>query len=413
MQSLSALVARLFVLVALAAAALPGAVPEARAQPDDRFPLQFTPQMAPSRQQFRRVRPTPPPAPRAERRRAPPPAAATMVIRDAPEKPAIEPTAFVMVFGDVMAELVANGLADAFDDNPDVRVSKRTVSSSGLVRDDFFDWRKTMREMLASEKITHAVVVLGSNDRQTLKDASGTALEPMSDAWKEAYAGRVEEIGRAFADKNVPLFWVGMPIMESPRFTADMVALNEIFRSAARKTGAIYIDLFEPFADAKNRYSSFGPDLAGDTVKLRTSDGVHFTKAGARKAAHFIEVEIRRSLDQRAPAIVAVPGADPDDPASHDPSLQPGGVERAIDQAVLRGLDGLPPAPLTIPQRPVAGPILPLTGPESAQGGALVAGVSRKPSTEAGQLVERALLRGQVPDPKPGRADDFRWPDAR
>src|SRR5690242_7861753 len=123
LQSLSALVARLFVLVALAAAALPGAVPEARAQPDDRFPLQFTPQMAPSRQQFRRVRPTPPPAPRAERRRAPPPAAATMVIRDAPEKPAIEPTAFVMVFGDVMAELVANGLADAFDDNPDVRVS--------------------------------------------------------------------------------------------------------------------------------------------------------------------------------------------------------------------------------------------------------------------------------------------------
>ncbi|GGH30436.1 hypothetical protein GCM10007036_41040 [Alsobacter metallidurans] len=394
---------KLAILILLAVSAIP--VAQAQTAWDDRYPHLFAPQFQARPRAYR----PPPPAARVERRRPAP--AATVVVGDSPEKPSIEPTAFVLVLGDTMAEQVATGLGEAFEDNPDVRILRRTVTSSGLVREDFHDWRKTVREVLASpEKLTHAVMLIGSNDRQAIRDGSSGPIEAFSDPWKEAYAARVDEIGKAFADKGVPLFWVGLPIMEGARVSADMRSLNEIYRASARKTGAVFIDLFEPFGDAQGRYSPFGPDLAGDSVKLRAGDGVHFTKAGARKAAHFVEVEIRRVLDQRAPAVVAVPGADPDDPASRDPALQPGGVERAIDQAVLRGLDGLPPAPLAIPQRPVAGPILPLTGPEAAPGGTLIAGASRRAVTDAGQLIERALVQGRAPDPKPGRADDFSWP---
>ena len=45
-----------------------------------------------------------------------------------------------------------------------------------------------------------------------------------------------------------------------------------------------------------------GPDFEGQTRRLRTSDGVHFTKAGARKLAHYLEREIRR---------VMTPGSEP------------------------------------------------------------------------------------------------------
>ena len=67
----------------------------------------------------------------------------------------------------VLSEMLAGGLAEAFEANPDVQVLRRGRSSSGIVRDDYYDWRKALRDMLASnEKVTHVVMMLGSNDRQ-------------------------------------------------------------------------------------------------------------------------------------------------------------------------------------------------------------------------------------------------------
>ena len=39
-----------------------------------------------------------------------------------------------------------------------------------------------------------------------------------------------------------------------------------------------------------------GPDFEGQMRILRSGDGVHFTKFGARKLAHYVERELRRVL---------------------------------------------------------------------------------------------------------------------
>jgi uncharacterized protein len=350
-------------------------------------------------------------SPAQQVRRAP----STFVVRDAPGHPPVEPTTFITVFGDSLAELLAGGLADAYADNEAIEVTRRTRSSSGLVRTDFHDWNAVVRDYLAAtDKLTVAVIMMGSNDRQTLKDASGAALEPLSDAWKEAYAARVADLMRPFAEKGVPVVWVGMPIMESPRFAADMLMLNEVIRTAVRNAGGTYVDLWEPFADEQNRYSVSGPDMNGDIVKLRAADGIHFTKAGARKAAHFVEVEIKRILDRQPQpeATIALPADTAADPASTDPALQPGGVERLIDQIARSGIDGDPLPNLSLPQKPAAGPIVPLNAFEMTEGATLLKGPLTLGRSDAGRLVERVLVQGQSPDPKPGRADDFRWPAA-
>jgi hypothetical protein len=356
-----------------------------------------------------------PPAPvyrvQPQVRRAP----STFVVRDAPSHAPVEPTTFIAVFGDTLAELLAGGLADAYADNEAIEVIRRTRSSSGLVRTDFYDWNAAVRDYLATtDKLTIAVIMMGSNDRQMLKDASGAVMEPLSDGWKEAYAARVTEFMRPFGEKGVPVVWVGLPIMEAPRFAADMLMLNEVIRTAVRNAGGTYVDLWEAFADEQNRYSVSGPDMNGDIVKLRAADGVHFTKAGARKAAHFVEVEIKRILDKQPQpeATIALPADSALDPASTDPALQPGGVERLIDQIARSGIDGDPLPNLSLPQKPAAGPIVPLNAFEMAEGGALLKGPLATGRSDAALLVERVLVQGQSPDPKPGRADDFRWPAA-
>jgi hypothetical protein len=252
--------------------------------------------------------------------------------------------------------------------------------------------------MLASgEKIDFAVMLIGSNDRQSLRDANGS-YEPRSPEWQAAYTQRIETIAAMFRDKKIPLVWVGLPILRSERLYGDALAFNEFYRAYAEKAGATYIDIWEAFADEGGHYNAFGPDINGQTARLRAGDGVHFTKAGARKLAHFVEPAIRRNLGEVLPNIEPAPN-----PAN---VANPAGTETPANVSALPGTE----AP-TVP-KPVAGPVLPLTGPVLAPGGELATRTTTagKANNAARTLIEQTLQQGRPLAPKPNRADDFSWP---
>ena len=324
-------------------------------------------------------------------------------IAKTPDKPAVAPSFFVMVLGDSLGQMLAQGLSEAFENRPEVAILRKAKENSGLVRDDFFDWTKATQDLLASgEKIDYAVMLIGSNDRQTLHDANGS-YEPGTPEWQAVYTQRIETIAGMFRDKKIPLIWVGLPILKSERLSANAVAFNQFYRAYAEKAGASYIDIWEAFADEAGQYSASGPDINGQTVRLRAGDGVHFTKAGARKLAHFVEPEIRRKLEEVLPNIApeVTPGLAPN-PANgpNDGSGTPANVS------------ALPGGQAAPPPKPVAGPILPLTAPAIAPGGELTtrAAPAGAANNDARNLIEQTLQQGIPVAPKPGRADDFSWP---
>ncbi|HEY4847264.1 MAG TPA: SGNH family hydrolase [Methylocella sp.] len=313
-------------------------------------------------------------------------------------QPAVAPAYFVAVLGDSLAQMLAQGLSDAFESRPEVAILRKAKEDSGLVRNDFFDWSQATGDLLASgEKIDFAVMLIGSNDRQPLRDANGS-YEPRSPEWQAAYTQRIETIAAMFRDKKIPLVWVGLPILRSERLSADALAFNEFYRTYAEKSGATYIDIWEAFADEAGKYRAIGPDINGQTVRLRAADGVHFTKAGARKLAHFVEPAIRRNLDEVLPNTAPAPN-----PAS---VANPEGTEMPANVSALPGSEA-PRAP-----KPVAGPILPLTGPVLAPGGELATRTTTAGTANnaAHTLIEQTLQQGSPLAPKPGRADDFSWP---
>ena len=202
------------------------------------------------------------------------------------------PTFFVAVLGDSMGQTLAEGLTEAFADQPEVAILREAKADTGLVRDDFYDWTKAAQVLLASGKqIDFAVMMIGSNDRQTLRDGKGGAFEPRSPQWIDAYSSRIETIAAMFRDRKIPLVWVGLPVLRSERLSADATAFNGLYRDFSGKAGATYIDVWDAFATEAGEYSATGPDVDGQTVKLRASDGVNFTAAGALKLAHFVEPE--------------------------------------------------------------------------------------------------------------------------
>lgn len=302
----------------------------------------------------------------------------------------VEPNYFVAVIGDSLGQMMGQGLTEAFADRPEVSILRKAKESSGLVRDDFYDWPKAAQELLQSgQRIDIAVIMIGSNDRQTLRDGEGRAFEPLSPQWAEAYARRVEQVATLFRDRKIPLIWAGLPVMKSERLAADASAFNDLYREHAAKAGAKFVDLWEAFATENGAFSAAGPDINGEIVKLRAADGVHFTKAGARKLAHFVEPDIRRTLDE------AMARAKPEGPGIAAPAE----AKLPEEQSTPGEVETVAPPP---PPKPVAGPVLPLTGPARSPGGELA---SPGPRSQA--------LARQTPrpsEPQPGRADDFSWP---
>jgi hypothetical protein len=201
------------------------------------------------------------------------------------------------------------------------------------------------------------------------------------DRWVELYVKKIEELTIVLKSKGVPVIWVGLPAVRGPKTTSDMLFLDALYRDAAGKAGITYVDVWDGFVDEAGRFMPQGPDFEGQIRKLRSADGVFFTKPGARKLAHYVDREITRLLATRSQ-----PVALPSTPAIPDVNARPGG-----------------PAP-----RPLAGPIIPLVA-SSVGTDELLGGPSTRPAAVDG-LTARTLVKGEPLAAPAGRADDASWP---
>src|ERR1700737_4860292 len=199
--------------------------------------------------------------------------------------------------------------------------------------------------------------------------------------WVELYKKKIEEMIGVLKSKGVPVLWVGLPVVYGPKAPGDTLFLDSLYRDVAGKAGITYVDVWDGFVDEAGRFVQKGPDFEGQVRQLRSSDGVYFTKAGARKLAHYVEREINRLLVARS-----APIAVPTEPATPDTNALPG-----------------QPAP-----RPLAGPILPLVA-SSVSTDQLLGGPGTRPAAVDG-LAARTLVKGEALTPPAGRADDFVWP---
>ncbi len=299
-----------------------------------------------------------------------------------PEVAEIDPSTHIAVFGDRLADLVGEGLEEAYDEADDILVVRETHSDSGLADAAAQDWPKIIQEFLETDKkVAYAVVMLGANDRKPIREGE-VSHPPLSEPWKEVYGQRIESVLRVFQERRLPI-WVGAPPMREERVSADLLALNDLVRDRVQRAGAIFVDIWPGFVDSENRYAVKGPDFEGQVTRLRTSGGASFTAAGGRKAAHFVDRELKQLLAARETAVSGAPG----------------------DGAVNVSLPTInePPRPR---ERPLVGPVLPLTNAPSP-GGALTTGNT---GLQVDPLVNRALREGLSPAPRPGRADEFKPP---
>ena len=156
-----------------------------------------------------------------------------------------------------------------------------------------------------------------------------------------------------------------------------MSYLDELYRAHAEKAGIIYVDIWDGFVDEQGRFAVQGPDFQGQIRRLRTPDGVHFTKAGAVKLASYVDRELRRVMNH-----VRAGGA-----------AGSGGIAAAETRAAARC-------------RPGAA----AHGRGAGRRGDLLGAGGHPAQATADPVAAKVFSRGD-PIPAPaGRADDFSWP---
>jgi uncharacterized protein len=328
----------------------------------------------------------------------------------APRKVERPSTETVAVFGDTFGDWLGYGLEQAFAETPEIGIVRKIKPDLGLARDnprlDAPEWSQAVKDLLATEKPDAIVVMLGVSDRLPLRDrvpaAMGIPTPPDSDhpaaatteaqrrppggnyefhtdKWAELYSKRIDDMIAALKTKGVPIVWVGLPAIRGTKSTSDMNYLDELYRARAEKAGITYVDIWDGFVDEQGLYTQQGPDFQGQTRRLRTYDGVNFTKAGAEKLGHYVEHELRRVLMSHV-LPVALPGPEEQSPA-----------KAAVG----------PPA---------IGPVVPLNAISGGEGGELLGAASHPSEQGSDPLATRVLKGGDAISAPRGRADDFSWP---
>src|ERR1700681_621289 len=91
-----------------------------------------------------------------------------------PDKRETVPERNVLVLGDGMADWLAYGLEDAYAEQPDMGVIRKNKPVSGLIKyqpkGDPADWPAAAKGILSTEKADAIVVMLGLNDRVTMRE---------------------------------------------------------------------------------------------------------------------------------------------------------------------------------------------------------------------------------------------------
>ena len=327
----------------------------------------------------------------------------------------------VLVIGDFMANGLAKGLVDALAANASIKVVNASSGSSGLVRDDYYDWNQNTPNLVAEHNASMILVMIGANDRQTIRK-DGKKIDVGKEAWKPAYEERVAAFADVLAGQGVPVIWLGLAPVSKASLSRDYSVFNSMFRQKSELKRFKFVDVWNGFADEKGRYVARGPDINGQSRSLRGKSGLSFTKAGRRKLAFFVERDVVKILsDDQAALFAALPGGGAGSSGASVPAIS---AMMPIESISIKSGSELSiaPKPVDNPAPAELSDTSGTPGPAGTPGSPGLSGTSDEAgSPSIGQTAELAsntnsgaAARDTIPN-RPlsspaGRADDFTWP---
>lgn len=200
----------------------------------------------------------------------------------------------VWMAGDSLMGTVSESFAAVTKSNPAVSVTDDVQVGTGLARPDVYNWPAAVGHELATVNPDVVVFMFGTNDDQDMQVA-GRRVVLGTDAWRQEYDRRVSQMMALAANGNREVIWLGVPAVKRPRLNHTKDVMNEAVRTtAAAYPGVTYLDTGATLDGPNATFVTYLTNPGGAPVKVRESDGIHFTLAGADRVAPMILTPIRQ-----------------------------------------------------------------------------------------------------------------------
>ncbi len=199
------------------------------------------------------------------------------------------------IFGDSMADGVWSGLYREIGAKNN-GIYKFSTHSIGLTNYEYYDIAEKAKEAIEEKSIQIAIIMVGTNDQRGI-NGRGINVGYASSRWEKNYEARINELIKIFKDKNIAIYWVGLPKMRDEINDISASRLNKLFYKNAKLNNISFISTLKASTNQKGEFS-VRLQLPNEKTprNLRRSDGVHFEMDGYRLLAFPIINIINRDL---------------------------------------------------------------------------------------------------------------------
>jgi hypothetical protein len=200
------------------------------------------------------------------------------------------------VVGDSQAQTLGGALTEQAGSSGVMTAGVHFENSSGLVRPDFYDWPGALTDDVAAHDPEVVVVFLGANDGQGIVLPDGTAVQTVDDPrWAVEYQRRVGAVMDSLRADGRTVVWVGQPPMRGAEFDGIMKHVNAAYvAEAASRPWVAYVDPATIVGGPGGAYADLVADPAGNPTAVRSTDGIHLSRAGADLVSAQILAQVRQ-----------------------------------------------------------------------------------------------------------------------
>ncbi|MET0739881.1 MAG: GDSL-type esterase/lipase family protein [Acidimicrobiales bacterium] len=197
----------------------------------------------------------------------------------------------VLLVGDSVMHQLGDALIDQAPRG--VKVRNEAVWGSGLLSPWFVDWPANLNDLL--DQYDPDIVVFlfvgnynfgGDHEYET---ASGVRIpDRTSPAFFRAWQAQAEHMTERAAEAGAEVAWILPPPMSGPDGQAVVDGLRDVYEQVAEDTGAELIDANDVLARENGSFLARGTNADGESVPLRSPDGVHLAPTGAARLAALV-----------------------------------------------------------------------------------------------------------------------------
>lgn len=200
----------------------------------------------------------------------------------------------VFLAGDSLMQGVAPYIQQSLKKKYGINSINLSKQSTGLSYPKFFDWPKTIENTLKENPhIRLLIVLLGPNDPWDFpnpKAKSGPYLKFSSSEWESVYRQRINRIVQIANANNVKIIWVGIPYIKATKLNSQTRYLDKTIQNELIGK-AIWIPTEQLVSGGSKQYVDT-ITISGQSVKIRSKDGVHFTPKGYQYLANNVMTHI-------------------------------------------------------------------------------------------------------------------------